>query len=110
MKNTIITGAFMFLLTFSGCKDVADLLSFTIDHSVTFQVENSSPINLPIEISTPEVATNSSQTFQNNNTNAGLVKDIKLQEIKLTVVNPSGKTFSFLKSITLFISTSQTNE
>jgi hypothetical protein len=110
MRNTIIMGASVFLLMLSGCKDVADLLTFTIDHSVTFQVENSSPINLPIEIATPEVPTNSSQTFQNNNTNAGLVKDIKLQEIKLTVTNPSGKTFSFLKSITLFISTSQTNE
>jgi hypothetical protein len=110
MKNTIITAASVLLLMFSGCKEVDDLLTFTIDHQVTFQVENSSPVNLPIEIATPEVTTNSSQTFQNNNTNAGLVKDVKLQEIKLTVINPSGKTFSFLKSITLFISTSQTNE
>jgi hypothetical protein len=110
MRNAIIAGASMILLVFSGCKEVDKLLTFTIDHQVTFQIENSSPVNLPIEISTPDVATNSSQTFQNNNTNAGLVKDVKLQEIKLTVVNPSGKTFSFLKSITLFISTSQTNE
>jgi hypothetical protein len=110
MKNALITGILGLLLIISGCKEIDDLLTFTINHQVTFQIENSSPINLPIEILTPEVPTNSTQTFQNNNTSANLVKDIKLQEIKLTVENPAGKTFSFLKSIKLFISTGQTSE
>jgi hypothetical protein len=110
MKNKLNIGIFGLLLAVSGCKEVDDLLTFNLDHEVTFQVENSSPISLPIEILTPEVPTNSTQTFQNNNTTANLVKDIKLQQIKLTVANPPGKTFSFLKSIHLFISTSQTTE
>lgn len=110
MKKPGIIGILGLLLIISGCKEIDDLLTFTINHQVTFQVENSSPINLPIEIITPEVATNSTQSFQNNNTSANLVKDIKLQEIKLTVENPAGKTFSFLKSIKLFISTGQTSE
>jgi hypothetical protein len=110
MKNKLIVIFSGILLIASSCKEIADLLTFTINHQVTFQIENSSPINLPIEIVTPEVATNSTQTFENNNTNANLVKDIKLQEIKLTIENPVGKTFSFLKSIKLYISTSQTSE
>lgn len=110
MRNRILVSCSIFLLVFAGCDKVDELLTFTISHQVTFQIENSTPLNLPIEIATPDVTTNSSQTFENNNTSAGLVKDVKLQEIKLTVTNPSGKTFSFLKSIKLYISTDQNNE
>lgn len=110
MRNTVLGCLAVVMLLVSSCDEVDKLLTFTINHDVTFQVESSSPLNLPIEIVTPDVATNSSQTFENNNTRANLVKDVKLQEIKLTVTNPAGKTFSFLKSIKLYISTDQNNE
>jgi hypothetical protein len=97
-------------LLIASCDEVDKLLTFYINHSATFQVESTSPLNLPIIISTPDIATNSNQTFDNNDTNASHVKDIKLEEIKLSVTNPSGKTFSFLKSVKLLISTDQNNE
>ncbi len=92
------------------CKEVDDLLTFTISDQVTITVPSNSPLNLPVELATPEVTTNSSQKFQNNNTNASLVKDVKLQELTLTIQSPTGKTFSFLKSIEIYISTTQSNE
>ena len=61
-------------------------------------------------MSTPEVTTNSSQQFDNNNTAASLIKEIKLEELKLTVTNPGNKTFSFLKSIHIYISTNSSDE
>lgn len=92
------------------CKQVDDLLTFTIANQVAMTVPSNSPLNLPLELATPEVATNSSQTFANNNTEASLVKDVKLQELKLTITSPAGKTFSFLKSIQVYISTTSNNE
>lgn len=97
-------------LILSQCKEVDDLLTFTIANQVTITVPSNSPLNLPVELATPEVTTNSSQTFANNNTEASLVKDVKLQELKLSIQSPAGKTFSFLKSIQIYISTTQSNE
>jgi hypothetical protein len=59
---------------------------------------------------TPEVTTNSSAEFENNNTKADLVKDVKLKELTLTITDPTAKTFSFLKSIHLYISTDSNDE
>lgn len=109
MRNSGIL-TIIFLTVLSYCKEVEKLLTFTITDQTEFTVESTSPLNLPIEIGTPAVTTNSNQKFENNNTRAGLVKDIKLTELRLTVTNPTGKTFSFMKSVHIYISTDQQNE
>lgn len=108
MKKVAI--GFVCLFAFYGCKEVDDLLTFTISDQVTMTVPSNSPFNLPVEIATPDVTTNSSQKFANNNTQASLVKDVKLQELIMSIQSPAGKTFSFLKSIQIYISTTSGNE
>jgi hypothetical protein len=110
MKTRFIFTLSLIVLSLAGCKDVDDLLTFTISDATNFRIESTSPLTLPFDIATPDVTTNSNQKFQNNNTSASLVKDIKLQEIKLTVTNPSDKNFNFLKSVEVFISTDQHSE
>ena len=46
-----------------------------------------------------QVTTNSSAEFENNKTKASLVKDVKIRSLKLSITDPSDKTFTFLKSI-----------
>lgn len=104
---TVLIGG---LFSFVGCRNVDDLLTFSINHETEFQVESTSPLGLPLELATPDVTTNSNQSFQNNNTSASLVKDIKLQRVNLSITNPANKTFSFLKSIHVYISTDQHSE
>jgi hypothetical protein len=89
---------------------VDQLLTFTVSNETSFTIASGFPLNTASEIITPDVTTNSSTEFQNNNTNANLVKDAKLKELKLTITNPSDKTFSFLKSIHLYISTDANDE
>ena len=109
MRNSgILTIVFLTILSY--CKEVEKLLTFTITDQTEFTVQSTSPLNLPIEIATPAVTTNSNQKFENNNTKAGLVKDIKITELRLTVTNPNGKTFSFMKSVHIYISTDQQSE
>jgi hypothetical protein len=93
-----------------GCQDVDNLLTFTISHETSFTVENSAPLNIPVPLTTPDITTNSSQEFDNHNTRADLVKDVKLEQVKLTITSPSSKTFSFLKSVHIYISTDSNNE
>jgi hypothetical protein len=108
MKTKYPFIAILFLFLFSGCKKLG--VNFAINHQSTFRVESSSPLNLPFEAATPDVTTNSSQQFENNNTAANLIKEIKLEELKLSITNPANKTFSFLKSVQIFISTNNSDE
>ena len=106
-KNTII--AILALFTVS-CSEVDKLLTFTISNQTTFTVNSGLPFNSPFEVATPDVTTNSTSEFKNNNTNIDLVKDVKLQELKLSITSPADKTFSFLKSIHMYISTTADDE
>ncbi|MEJ8842466.1 hypothetical protein WG954_08725 [Lacibacter sp. H375] len=108
MKTKLSLTAMLFVVILSSCKKLG--VNFGINHQANFRVEAASPLNLPFEVGTPDVTTNSSQQFENNNTAANLIKEIKLEELKLTITNPSNKTFSFLKSIQIFISTSSSDE
>ncbi|TDO72923.1 hypothetical protein EV143_107229 [Flavobacterium chryseum] len=110
MKSKLIALTLFLSLFLTSCDAVDDLLSFTISNQASITIQSTSPINLPTEIVTPDVTTNSSSEFKNNKTEAGLVKDVKLKSLKLSITNPDGKTFAFLKSIHLYISTTDSDE
>ncbi|MRX40195.1 hypothetical protein GJU43_12985 [Flavobacterium sp. LC2016-23] len=110
MKSKLTALSLFLFLLLSSCNAVDDLLTFTISNNASIQIKSTSPINLPSEIVTPDVTTNSSAEFKNNNTKASLVKDVKLKSLKLTITDPDGKTFTFLKSIHLYISTTDSDE
>jgi len=101
--------ALLALFTIS-CSELDKLLTFTISNQTTFNINSSFPVNFPTEVVTPEVTTNSSAEFKNNNTSVDLVKDVQLKELTLTITNPANKTFSFLKSIHMYISTTADDE
>ena len=98
------------IIMIAGCNKLADLITFNIYSNTTIQIPGSTVINTPFEISTPGITTNSTQEFQNNNTSANLIKNVVLDEMKLNITNPPGKTFSFLKSIHIYISGSDNAE
>lgn len=108
MKTKLSVAAILFIIILSGCKKPG--VNFAINHQANFHVESASPLNLPFEAGTPDITTNSSQQFESNNTAANLIKEIKLENLKLTITNPSSKTFSFLKSIHIYISTNSSDE
>jgi len=108
MKTNILFLGVVLSAFISGCNKAG--VNFLISNQADFRIEGSSPLNLPFEMGTPDVTTNSSQEFQNNNTASNLIKEVKLEELKLTITSPSGKTFSFLKSVQIFISTNSSDE
>lgn len=110
MKSRLIVLTLLFAAFLSSCSTVDDLLSFTISNSTSIKIQSTLPINLPSEIITPDVTTNSSAEFQNNKTKANLVKDVKLKSLNLMITDPSDKTFTFLKSVHLYISTTDSDE
>ena len=107
----LLIGLFLFGMGFTSCNKIKDLLTFTVNDTSEVVIESTLfPIALPFEIWTPPITTNSNEEFSNNNTNASLVKDVYITHLDITILSPSDKTFSFLKSMTIFISTTDDNE
>jgi hypothetical protein len=110
MKTKIFLPLFTFIFFITSCSVIDDLLTFSVDNQTTFKIESSFPLGTATSIFAPDVTTNSSATFENNNTKADLVKDVTLTSLKLTITEPSNQSFSFLKSVTLYISTDANDE
>ena len=104
MKNSLIIAIFVtaFFFTVSSCKK---LFTFEVSDSTTTTVDvNFLPFKIPKEIPTLPITTNSEKEFAQNNTKVELVKEIILKQLDLTITSPNDKTFSFLKSIEVYIS------
>lgn len=97
-------------LFITSCNEVDKLLTFTISDQASFTINSGLPFDTPFEAPTPDVTSNSTTEFENNNTKTDLVKDVKLQKLKLSITTPPDKTFSFLKSVHMYISTTPDDE
>jgi hypothetical protein len=94
---------------FLGCKKLNELLTFEISNTENIKIPASGVISIPIIAPVP-VTMNSQESFENNNTNANLVKDVSLKKLTLTIIDPATENFNFLKSITIYIGTDQNDK
>ena len=92
------------MILFDGCKTVDKLTHFNMDYDETITIPSTVGINLPFNLITPNIKTNSEETFQINDTHKDLIEEIVLKELTLNIVSPVGADFSFLKSIEVYIS------
>jgi hypothetical protein len=106
MKTTffLLISTFLFFTACNLQEKIDEITTFKINNSASFTVPSSSGINLPIDIGTPDVNSSSQQSFENNNTRADLVENVSLSELTLTITNPNDRTFSFIKSLEIYIS------
>lgn len=107
MKKILLLLPFFLILV--GCEKLDKLLTFEISNSANIQIPASSLINTPLIAPVP-MNVNSQQTFENNNTKADLVKDVRLDKLTLITIDPATENFNFLKSIRLYIGTGQNDK
>ena len=90
-------------LLLTNCSEIDKLTKFDLDYNSSVTIKSSTGINLPINLRTPEMETNSESEFESNNTRKNLIEEIILKRMRLTITSPSNRDFSFLKSIEIFI-------
>lgn len=97
----------VFILPFMliNCKKLDEYTQFNLNYSENFSIPSSTGINLPINLFSPEITTNSEAEFAINDTRKDLVEEIKLTSLKIELISPTDQDFSFLKSIAIFINT-----
>lgn len=102
MKQLWFALAAVAVLGFSSC-DFDELTQFDMEFNSSITVPASSGINLPFDLFTPEITTNSESTFGSNNTSADLIESIKLKAMNLDITAPGDRDFDFLNSIKIYI-------
>lgn len=95
---------------FYGCSLINKLTQFNMPYTDTVTISSAVGVNLPFDIRTPKISSNSKSTFDVNNTRKDLIQQIKLSKLSLKIVSPSDGDFSFLKSIEIYISTDSLEE
>lgn len=103
MKKLIPLFAF-FVATITGCRQFDKLTQFEMPYTETVVIPASTGINLPFNLFSPDVETNSEATFAINDTRKDLVEEIRLTSLAVEHQSPAGEDFSFLKSVRIYIS------
>jgi hypothetical protein len=105
MTQTKIYLSVFIILLFSACNLKKGTVKFNMKYSEEITVPSSFGVDLPVDISTPGIQSNSSNTFKNNDTRSDLIESIKLKELSLTITSPENRDFDILKSIEIYIKT-----
>ncbi|QRM88661.1 hypothetical protein FG167_05255 [Lacinutrix sp. WUR7] len=102
MKRNLLL-LFVPIILLLNCSAIDELTKFDLDYQTSYSIPSSTLIDLPFDIQTPDMATESESTFENNDTRKDLIESIKLKTIKLTIDTPEDGNFNFLKEIHVYI-------
>jgi len=94
----------LFLVSFPACKVLDKLTQFHVTYDSQITIPKTLGIDLPIDVLTPDINTDSNSEFESNNTHKDLIDVIYPTEITLTITSPETSTFDFLKNIEIDIS------
>jgi len=93
----------IFSWTTRSCKSLDKLTMFHMELVDSAVIPSQIGINLPFNIYTPPIRTNSFQVFENHNTRKDLIEEIKLELLSLRIFAPENSDFSFLNSIEIYL-------
>lgn len=96
-------GLMALLVLLMGCEKIDSLTKFNIEYDETVVFSSSTGLNLPFNLITPDMETNSESTFASNDTRKELIEEIILTKLDLTLTSPTNGDLGFLKSIEIYI-------
>lgn len=102
MRNFILI--LSILLVGISCDKIDELTKFNLKYKSSVTIPSTTGIDLPFDILTPDMETNSDSEFEVNDTRKDLIEEIKLTELKLKITSPDDEDFSFLESLQVYIS------
>ncbi len=104
MKNILFAAVTVAVLVLGACKALDKLTQFNLEYRTTYDY----PANLPPfetdSLQTPEIVTNADREFAINNTHKNLIESVLLKQLTVTVKSPANQSFSFLRSVQVYIS------
>ena len=99
----------LMVLAFS-CTEAERFTQFDLNYNTSFTIPASVGIQLPVDLFTPDITTNSESEFQSRSTRKDLLEEVKLTRLDLSITSPDNQDFSFLESVRLYLSAEGLNE
>lgn len=108
-NRILLTGLIIIGLS-SACKKLSELTQFQMDYEESVVIPSSIGLNLPFNLATPKIKTNSTEIFEINNTRKNLIEEVVLEYLTLKISDPVDADFSFLSSIEIYLSADSQEE
>lgn len=103
-KSTYLFLIGLFFILQTACEKINQLTVFDLDYNTQVTIQSVVGINLPFNLVSPNITTNSVTNFEVNDTRKDLIEEITLKELKLFISVPEDGDFSFLEAIEIYIS------
>lgn len=100
--------AFIGIILLSASCD--KLTQFDMEYDASVVIQSNTGVNLPFNVYSPDIETNSESTFEVNDTRKDLIEEVILKSLVLNITSPNNGDFSFLESVEIFISAEGLNE
>ncbi|MBL7816044.1 MAG: hypothetical protein JNL70_13590 [Saprospiraceae bacterium] len=110
LKKLVLVSSLFIVLLSTACKKINEALTFQLGYTSKITYNPSSSINLPFDLFTSDITTNSETEFSTRNTNKDLIDKITLKELKLTITSPTDQRFDFLSSVEVYIQATDLGE
>lgn len=91
------------LIILIGCKRLSEFTTFNMTYDESIVIPATMSVNLPVNLFTPKIESNSQSEFAVNDTRKDMIEEIKLTDLELTITSPSNGNFTFLESIAIFL-------
>lgn len=88
----------------AACEKAKEGVTFTLSTRSEVTIPSTTGLNLPINLLSPDITTNSSSSFESNRTTPSLVREIKLSRLDINILTPSQTTFDFLRTLRVYMS------
>lgn len=87
----------------ASCNKDNKGVNFDLQLQAEAVIPSSTGINLPFNLVSPDLNTESSSSFEANQTTPALVREIVMKQLELKIKSPSQTTFDFLRSIRIYM-------
>ncbi|MFT6850953.1 MAG: hypothetical protein ACJATA_001771 [Sphingobacteriales bacterium] len=104
MKKILFPILIIVATVFTACEKAENLFRFNIPVTSEFTIPKTSFLPPGFQTIPVEQEVNTSDEFSSQGTSIDKVKEIKLDQADLEIINPSGKSFGFLSEIEVFMS------
>lgn len=92
------------------CKRLSEFTKFDLEYDETVVIPSTIGINLPFNIFTPPLNSESESEFAVNDTRKDMIEEITLTSLELTITSPEKGDFRFLRSIEIYLAADSLEE
>ena len=86
-----------------ACEEDGINVSFNVDYSTNYTLDKAAVVGTTIDAVSPEIQTNNTEVFTNNNTNLDKIEGAKFNNLTISIISPAGEDFSFVNDVKVYI-------